>query len=74
MTDTERAEQESLRQQLAEFEARFKAQLKEPDPQAPVLAKKDPGYNPNSSKVQRRQYMTLNTFIRAMFIQSFKNS
>ena len=72
MTDTERAEQEALRLQLAEFEARFKAQLQKPDPQAPVLTKKDAAYNPNPNKIMRRQYKTLNTFIRAMLIQSFK--
>ena len=69
MPEEERAQIEKLRQQLAQFKARFKAQLTTPDPQAPVLSKKDPQYNPNSSKVQRRQYRTLNTFIRALLMQ-----
>jgi len=72
MTDSEREEQLRLRAQLADFEARFMAQLKKPDPQAPVLAKTDPAFNPNSTKTQRKQYLTLNTFIRAMLIQSLK--
>lgn len=69
MPEEERAQIETLRQQLAQFKARFKAQLTTPDPQAPVLSKTDPQYNPNSSKVQRRQYRTLNTFIRALLMQ-----
>lgn len=69
MPEEQRAQIETLRQQLAQFKARFKAQLTTPDPQAPVLSKTDPQYNPNSSKVQRRQYRTLNTFIRALLMQ-----
>jgi len=64
-----RAQTEELRRQLAQFKERFAAQLKSPDPQAPVLPKNDPQYNPNSGKIQRRQYRTLNTFIRAMLFQ-----
>ena len=73
MPDELRAEAEDLRQQLAAFKARFIAQLTTPDPQAPVLKKTDKQYNPNSHKVQRRQYRTLNTFIRAMLLQSLKS-
>ena len=68
-----RAQTEDLRRQLAAFKARFNAQLVTPDPQAPVLSKTDPQYNPNSSKIQRRRYITLNTFIRAMLQQSLKS-
>ncbi len=73
MTDEQRAEQETYRAQLADFKVRFKAQLKKPDPQAPALTKKDPQYNPNSSMTQYRQYRTLNTFIRAMILQTLKS-
>ena len=73
MTDEQRAEQEAYRKQLADFKVRFKAQLKKPDPQAPALTKKDPQYNPNSSLTQYRQYRTLNTFIRAMILQTLKS-
>ena len=66
MPDELRQQTEELRRQLATFKARFNAQLVTPDPQAPILPKTDPQYNPNSSKIQRRQYRTLNTFIRAM--------
>ena len=70
LPDDLRAQTEELRQQLAQFKARFVAQLKRPDPQAPILQKTDPQYNPNSEKIQRRQYCTLNTFIRAILLQS----
>ena len=66
MPDAERAETEQLRQQLAHFKTRFEAQLSTPDPQAPVLKSTDPDFNHHSLKVQRRQYRTLNTFIRAI--------
>ena len=72
MPDDLRAQTESLRQQLAHFKARFNAQLITPDPQAPILKKTDPQYNHNSSKIQRRRYSTLNTFIRAMLLQSIR--
>lgn len=72
MPDERRAETEELRRQLALFKKRFNAQLAVPDPQAPVLSKTDPAYNPNSRKVQRRRYCTLNTFIRAMLQQSIR--
>ena len=72
MPDKLRAQTEDLRRQLAAFKARFNAQLVTPDPQAPVLTKKDSQYNPNSAKIQRRRYRTLNTFIRAMLQQSLK--
>lgn len=73
MPDELRAETEALRKQLAIFKARFNAQLKRPDPHAPILPKTDPQYNPNASKIQRRKYRTLNTFIRAMLLQNLKS-
>jgi len=73
MPDDLRAQTEDFRRQLARFKTRFNAQLRKPDPQAPVLTKTDPQYNPNSAKVQRRRYRTLNTFIRAMLAQSLRS-
>lgn len=73
MSDQLREQTEELRRQLATFKARFKAQLVTPDPQAPILTKTDPQYNPNASKIQRRRYRTLNTFIRAMLQQSLRD-
>ena len=72
MSPEEREQTMQYRAQLLHYTDRFMAQLKKPDPQAPVLPKTDPAYNPNVTKVQRRQYRTLNTFIRAMIIQSHK--
>jgi hypothetical protein len=72
MPDDLRAQTQALRSQLAQFKARFNAQLVTPDPQAPILDKTDPQYNPNSLKVQRRRYRTLNTFIRAILLQSIR--
>ena len=72
MPDDLRAQTENLRQQLTLLKQRFDAQLHAPDPQAPVLSKTDPQYNPNSTKIQRRQYRTLNTFIRAILLQSLR--
>ena len=72
MPDDLRAQTLKLRQQLAQFKARFNAQLITPDPQAPILEKTDPQYNPNSVKIQRRTYKTLNTFIRAILLQSIR--
>ena len=72
MPDELRAQTEDLRRQLAAFKARFNAQHIKPDPQAPILKKTDPQYNPNSTKIQRRRYRTLNTFIRAMLQQTLQ--
>ena len=72
MSPEERERTMQYRAQLLQFTDRFMAQLKKPDPQAPVLPKTDPAFNPNAIKIQRRQYRTLNTFIRAMLIQSLK--
>ena len=72
MPDELRAQTEDLRRQLSQFKARFNAQLRTPDPQAPILPKTDKQYNPNSIKTQRRQYRTLNTFIRAILLQTLR--
>ena len=72
MPDNLREQTEILRQQLSHFKARFNAQLTTPDPQAPILTKTDPQFNHNSGKIQRRQYRTLNTFIRAIILQSIR--
>jgi len=72
MSDECRTETMELRRQLAQYKVRFASQLNTPDPQAPILSKTDPQYNPNSMKIQRRQYCTLNTFIRAMITQELK--
>ena len=74
MSDSEREQTLAYRAQYQQFKARFLAQLKKPDPKAPVLPKTDPQYNPNSTKIQRRTYRTLNTFIRAMLLQSVKSA
>ena len=73
MPDELRTQTQTLRQQLAQFKTRFNAQLTTPDPQAPVLSKTDPQFNPNSAKIQRRTYRTLNTFIRAILLQSIRS-
>ena len=72
MPADEREQAETLRAQLSQFKARFEAQLRRPDPQAPLLKKTDPGYNPNSAKPQHRQYRVLNTYIRAMLKLSIR--
>lgn len=74
MTDTEREEVLTLRSQLAQFKARFNAQLTTPDSQAPLLTPKDPGFNPNSTKPQHRKYRVLNTYIRVMLQQAIKSA
>ena len=72
MSAPEREQTLAYRTQYRQFYARFLAQLKTPDPQAPVLPKTDPAYNHNSTKIQRRQYRTLNTFIRSMLLQAYR--
>ena len=57
--DSAKAAQASL---LASYKARFKKQIRKPDPQAPI-----------DLKTRRpRQYHTLNTFIRAMLYAELK--
>ena len=74
LPENERQQTLSYRAQLEHYKARFMAQLKKPDPHAPVLSKTDPQYNQNSSQIQRRQYRSLNAFIRAMIMQSYKTA
>ena len=49
-------------EQLRIYKSRFKKQVKRPDPQAPI--------DPHTHK--RKQYKTLNTFIRAIIYQDLK--
>ena len=74
MLDAEREQTLAYRTQYQQFKTRFLAQLKTPDPQAPVLPRTDSAYNHSSTKIQRRQYRTLNTFIRAMLLQALKSA
>ena len=48
--------------QLQNYKSRFKKQIRKPDPQAPI--------DPTTHK--RKQYCTLNTFIRTLFYQALK--
>ena len=73
LPEEEREQAMNLRHQLEAFKARFKAQFRVPDPQAPILLKTDVQFNPNSAKIQRRRYRTLNTFIRAMLQITLKS-
>ena len=73
LPESKRAQTEELRAQYLQFKARFDAQLKTPDPEAPLLKPTDPDYNRNSSKPQHKQYKALNNFIRAMLIQSLRS-
>lgn len=73
MTAEEREQTLLYRAQFEQFKARFEAQLKTPDPQAPILSNTDPAFNHNSTKTQRKQYRTLNTFIRTMLLQTLKS-
>ena len=49
-------------EQLTDYKTRFRHQIRRPDPQAPI----DPATR------KRKQYHTLNTFIRALTIQTLK--
>jgi len=72
-TECENAEQ--LRAQLAAYKVRFENQFKgTPDPQAPLLPKSSPDYNPNSTKPQRRRYYSLPTFLRAIISMELKSA
>ncbi len=69
----ERAAAEALRAQLAVYQLRFEKQLSgSPDPQAPLLPKSSPDYNPNTSKPQHRRYYSLPTFLRAIISMELK--
>ena len=62
MTLAERSRTLALREQLADYTSRFYAQFKRPDPEAPLEKQLRPG----SSKLQRKQYRKLDTFIQAI--------
>ena len=62
MTPEERAHIAELRLQLENLRARFYAQFKKPDPEAPLEKKPQPG----SSVLRRKQYSKLDTFIQAL--------
>ena len=49
-------------EQLTDYKTRFRHQIRRPDPQAPI----------DSATRKRKQYHTLNTFIRALTIQTLK--
>ena len=71
----EREAAEQLRAQLAAYKVRFEKQFKgTPDPQAPLLPKSSPDYNPNSSKPQRRRYYSLASFLRAIISMELKSA
>ena len=73
LPETEREVAEQLRAQLAAYRTRFEKQFTgTPDPQAPLLPKSSPDYNPNSSKPQRRRYYSLASFLRAMISMELK--
>ena len=68
-----RKKAEQLRSQLAEYQARFEAQLSgEPDPAASLLPKSSPDYNTHSARPQYRHYYTLYTFLRAVISNEIK--
>ena len=62
MTPEERTHIAELRLQLENFRARFYAQFKKPDPEAPLEKNLQPG----TSVLRRKQYSKLDTFIQAV--------
>lgn len=62
MPDEQRTHIEQLRNQYADYKTRFLKQTQKPDPQAPI----------DRQTNRPKQYRTLNTFIRALLIQSLK--
>ena len=62
MTLAERSRILALREQLADYTRRFYAQFKRPDPEAPFEKRPRPG----STKLLRKQYVKLDTFIQAV--------
>ena len=62
MTLAERSSTLALREQLDDYTRRFYAQFKRPDSEAPLEKQLRPG----SSKLQRKQYRKLDTFIQAI--------
>lgn len=68
MTPEQRAHVAELRAQLEDFRARFYAQFKRPDHEAPF--EKKPA--PNSMKFQRKQYSKLDNFIQVIIRERLK--
>ena len=68
MTPEQRAHVAELRAQLMDFRARFYAQFKRPDHEAPFEKKPDP----NSMKLKRKQYSKLDNFIQAIIRERLK--
>lgn len=62
MTPEERQLNAELRTQLESYRKRFYAQFKKPDPEAPFEKNLQPG----ASKLRRKQYSKLDTFIQAI--------
>lgn len=70
MTPEQHEEVMQLQAQLADFQKRYLAQAKKPDPEAPF----DTTPIPNSSVKRRKQYKTLRTFIQAILRERLKNT
>lgn len=70
MTLADRSRILALRGQLDDYTRRFYAQFKRPDREAPF--EKRP--RPNSTKLQRKQYVKLDTFIQAIEREKIKNA
>ena len=69
MTEEEHNHVMELQAQLADFQQRYVAQYKHPDPEAPF----DNTPNPNSHIKRRKTYKTLRTFIQAILRERLKN-
>lgn len=69
MTPEQRARVADLRAQLEDFRTRFYAQFKRPDHEAPFEKKPQPG----STKLHRKQYVKIDTFIQAILRERLKH-
>ena len=69
MTPEQRARNAELRELLEQFRTRFYAQFKQPDHEAPLEKKPTPG----ATKLRRKQYVKLDTFIQAILRERVKN-
>lgn len=72
----ERETAEQLRAQLAAYQVRFEKQFNgTPDPQAPLLPKSSPDYDPRYAFMpQHRRYYSFPSFLRAMISMELKQS
>ena len=68
MTPENREKTLALRAELARLRDRFYAQFKRPDPEAPFHTRPEPG----STKLLRKQYVKLDTFIQAILRERSK--